>query len=207
MKKKTLPERILSESRLYTLYESEMSDVDTEDTEVVPKSHTHIIEPARLRDFIMGGKAIFTVKSGKTGKHFTFKVIPPKKEDKDKSPVYFVKVLTGSDNTSNYTYIGHIWRDSFTFVHGKKSRIGADAPSVVAFSWLMRKVKSEDVPMLSKVEVWHEGRCCRCGRLLTDPLSIELGIGPECRKTKHLKGVYVSEKRTFNFLQFLRLWK
>jgi hypothetical protein len=26
------------------------------------------------------------------------------------------------------------------------------------------------------------GRCHRCGRLLTDPVSVERGVGPECVK-------------------------
>jgi hypothetical protein len=26
------------------------------------------------------------------------------------------------------------------------------------------------------------GRCKRCGRLLTDPVSVERGVGPECIK-------------------------
>ena len=28
----------------------------------------------------------------------------------------------------------------------------------------------------------EQGRCKRCGRLLTDPLSVADSIGPECRK-------------------------
>jgi Family of unknown function (DUF6011) len=30
------------------------------------------------------------------------------------------------------------------------------------------------------------GHCCCCGKALTDPISIELGIGPECRHKFHL---------------------
>lgn len=30
------------------------------------------------------------------------------------------------------------------------------------------------------LEVWHEGRCGRCGRALTVPESIASGIGPVC---------------------------
>jgi hypothetical protein len=30
----------------------------------------------------------------------------------------------------------------------------------------------------------HHGRCIRCGRLLTNPVSVDRSIGPECR-TKH----------------------
>lgn len=32
------------------------------------------------------------------------------------------------------------------------------------------------------VEIWHEGKCGRCGRQLTVPESIESGFGPECVK-------------------------
>ena len=30
------------------------------------------------------------------------------------------------------------------------------------------------------LEVWHEGRCGRCGRKLTTPQSVETGFGPVC---------------------------
>ncbi len=29
---------------------------------------------------------------------------------------------------------------------------------------------------------WHDNKCCLCGKPLTDPRSIELGIGPHCEK-------------------------
>lgn len=32
-----------------------------------------------------------------------------------------------------------------------------------------------------EMQVMHTGRCCACNRMLTDPESIELGIGPFCR--------------------------
>ena len=36
----------------------------------------------------------------------------------------------------------------------------------------------DDVP--DNLRVYHEGKCCRCGRTLTTPESIKKGIGPEC---------------------------
>jgi hypothetical protein len=33
-----------------------------------------------------------------------------------------------------------------------------------------------------EAELAKAGRCKRCGRLLTDPHSIERGVGPECVK-------------------------
>ena len=35
------------------------------------------------------------------------------------------------------------------------------------------------------LEIFHEGRCCACGRKLTTPESILSGIGPECAKKPH----------------------
>jgi hypothetical protein len=33
-----------------------------------------------------------------------------------------------------------------------------------------------------EADLVRAGRCRRCGRLLTDPVSIERGVGPDCTK-------------------------
>jgi len=38
--------------------------------------------------------------------------------------------------------------------------------------------------LLKPLSLVAAGRCERCGMTLTDPKSIELGIGPECRKNQ-----------------------
>jgi hypothetical protein len=38
--------------------------------------------------------------------------------------------------------------------------------------------------MANSIEIWHEGTCCRCGKRLTVPASIELGMGADCAKEK-----------------------
>jgi hypothetical protein len=40
--------------------------------------------------------------------------------------------------------------------------------------------KNQELPGGYKIH--HEGRCGKCGRLLTVPESVETGIGPECAK-------------------------
>jgi hypothetical protein len=47
------------------------------------------------------------------------------------------------------------------------------------------------------IEIWHEGRCGKCGRTLTVPDSIANGLGPECIKT-----ISKSEKRD-KFLELI----
>lgn len=108
----------------------------------------------------------------------------------------FVAVLSGPENTHDYRFLGTIFEDSAPgrttagmavagpmvrrFVHGKKSKIGKDAPSAKAFAWAWPYLAAATIP--PNAEVWHEGRCGRCGRALTVPESIASGIGPVCEE-------------------------
>ena len=125
--------------------------------------------------FAMAGKARLTVRSLKTGVRFTYK-ITRKNED---SP-FFVSVLTGSDNESDYSYIGTIFPDNLVFRHTWKSKISQGAPSVIAFQYVWKYISENVIPPMT--EVFHEGRCGKCARVLTVPESIVSGLGPICAK-------------------------
>lgn len=122
--------------------------------------------------FIQGGKAIFTLRSAKTGTRFTYRV----NESKDGN-VFFVGVLNGSDNEGSYAYVAYI-RRGVLFHGGRKAKVSREAPSFVALAWTWRKLCANVMP--EQLEIWHAGRCCRCARTLTVPESIASGIGPEC---------------------------
>lgn len=124
------------------------------------------------REFAQAGNARLTIVSKKTGARFTYRVRRPA-EDKP----WFVQVLTGSDNESDYTFFGTIFPNG-EFRHSRKSSIGPEAPSAVGFQWFWNHLAHDHLP--ESVEVHHEGRCGRCGRALTVPESIESGFGPEC---------------------------
>jgi hypothetical protein len=75
-----------------------------------------------------------------------------------------------------------IWKDqcvgkidsNIVTLFGK--RLGADKPAVVA---LLQEFEAN--PLVAAVKYGRlSGRCCSCGRDLTDPVSIEAGIGPIC---------------------------
>lgn len=131
--------------------------------------------------FLQGGKAIVTVVSKQTKQRFTFKFVRPAKSNRPGQPPTFVSVLTGPDNNAAYSYMGSIFpdRDALEIVHTGKSQIAKTAPSAKAAQWFVRAVAAGG-PVLEQCEVWHEGRCGRCGRRLTVPESIASGFGPEC---------------------------
>lgn len=136
----------------------------------------HRIESAQdaLR-FIMAGKANFSLRSAKSGTHFTYKVKAPRGDVT--APVRFVSVLRGADNEGDYSYIGFIRNGQF--LHGgQKSHAGRNAPSVVAFGWAWRQMNGGQ--LAEQLEVYHAEKCGHCGKKLTTPESIATGLGPTC---------------------------
>lgn len=133
-------------------------------------------DPAAIARFILAGRARFTFVSLVTGTRFTYRV----EREKERGVVWFVSVLRGQDNESDYDYVGFIRKGfgsrlgSFVFKEGD-----AAPPSVLAFEWLWERLRHGNGPGVVS-EVWHEGRCGRCGRALTVPESIASGLGPEC---------------------------
>ncbi len=123
--------------------------------------------------YVKAGKATVTLKSRRTGTHFTYKVrkVPDK-------PGFFVSLLTGPDNETSFSFLGVIWAGS----HLKattKSCASTSAPSFRAFAYFWDRVVERQCQP-PDLEVYHEGRCGRCNRKLTTPESVARGIGPEC---------------------------
>lgn len=124
------------------------------------------------RTFVLGGNARVTLVSERTGARFTYRV-----RASNDGRVNFVALLSGSDNDSDYEFIGTIFSDG-AYRPGRKSRVSPDAPSAKAFDWVWRRLAADIMP--TEVQVWHEGRCGKCGRVLTTPASISRGMGPVC---------------------------
>lgn len=133
------------------------------------------LDNSQVADFIFGGKSIFTIRNVVSGNRFTYKMTRKKSLKEGEDDVVFVKVLSRPDNTSDYTFIGTVFRKE-TYRHSPKSPFGSEAMSSKAIEWVVRNVNS----LPPNIEVWHEGRCARCGRKLTVPESIQSGFGPEC---------------------------
>jgi hypothetical protein len=134
-----------------------------------------IKEMEKIEQFILSGKAVFTIINKETGNRFTYKV--NRKEFDDQQVLWFVNLLTGPDNISNYTYMGTIHRGVFKATTKSKH---PDSTSFKAFHWFWNKLTMHELDKFPQFAFYHEGRCGRCGRRLTVPESIESGYGPEC---------------------------
>jgi len=128
-----------------------------------------ITNPTQALEFIKGGNATTTF-VGQTSR-YTYKV--RKAEDSD---LYFVSLLVGANNESDYLYIGCINEQRGFFQTAKSNHKGL-APAL-AFGFIYARLLNGVID--ERTQIWHEGRCCKCNRKLTTPESIERGMGAEC---------------------------
>ena len=161
-----------------TVSNEDIQNIANETDQPTPK---RITDPEQAYKVLLAGNCYFTLKSAATGSRFTFRVATPKSAKIKGERFWYVNLLNGSDNTHNYTYMANLKEISdgeLRFWQTAKCMVGPDAPSSKAFTFLLRCLQAKQLP--PGLEIWHEGRCGRCGRLLTVPRSINLGIGPEC---------------------------
>jgi len=134
------------------------------------------ISAENLKHFINNeGKKLngapFTIRSKKSGKDYTFKIsqVP----FKDNNYIH-IKVET---EYLNFKYMG--WYRDGKIINKK---LEVDTPASQAVSWFFRQMFSNNFDNLNQsVDIFHLGKCLKCGKTLTDSNSIEVGFGPVCR--------------------------
>jgi hypothetical protein len=153
-----------------------------------------ITQPTLLLMHIMAGRSILTVRSRKTGEHYTFRFSRPavsKERDGQRARPVWVSLYGGPQGgyldtdaeRRNWTFIGTIWpnHNPFSFSMSSKSKLAATDKAALTAAWMARRLPEHADLLMEQAEWWHEGICGRCGRRLTVPESIESGFGPECR--------------------------
>lgn len=146
------------------------------------KKEIHQLTDKNLLTFILAGNATFTVTNESSGNRFTYRIRKAgygTATFKD-TDVFYVSVLTGSDNTSSYQYLGTFFSGtSKTYVHSTKSKISISADSNKVLTWFFNHFV-KNTTKYPTVKVYHAGKCGKCGRKLTTPESVETGLGPHC---------------------------
>ncbi len=115
--------------------------------------------------------------------HYTYRITYKAANGKF-AETYFVQLLTGPDNTSDFSYLGRLNAETGEVTLSTKSCAGEGSYAarivrrVLACYW----DNQQDKIVTSGFDIHHEGRCCRCGRVLTHPDSVRSGVGSECAK-------------------------
>jgi hypothetical protein len=148
------------------------------------------------RTFVAAGNATFTVEipeafstHNHTPAHYTYRVRYKPAEGKW-GEAWFVSLLTGPDNTSDYSYLGMLNAQTGEVRLTAKSSQSDASWSVRILRRVLTRLwagQGEEIAAAGW-KVHHQGKCGRCNRDLTVPESIERGIGPECWELMGMDG-------------------
>lgn len=123
----------------------------------------------------------FTIRHKATGEHRTIR-IKTSRSKRFMEGKRIVSLLTGPSNTNDYTPFAfvndegtqiHVWR-KYRKDKGQLSKWQRIAAILTACAHGFESA-------FDKYEFEESRHCIRCNRLLTDPESIRVGIGPICR--------------------------
>jgi hypothetical protein len=136
-----------------------------------------------VKTYMAAGRAVLTLESKRTGGHYTYRIRQSKYQLSGLTVrgSFFVDLLTGPDNTNDFTYIGTLENFPFggpTFRTTQASRMGLGSKPALGLNYLLAHLRHGRLP--EDMIIRHEGRCGRCARPLATPESIQRGIGPEC---------------------------
>ena len=120
----------------------------------------------------------YTISNTKTKGHRTFKISTVRNPKSPIATKRVVALLTGSDNTTSYTGFAFLDEEG---IHPWSNRRSAPWTVFAAMLWSLATDDDDAERWREKgAELLVEGRCLCCGRALTVPESIRLGIGPVC---------------------------
>lgn len=124
--------------------------------------------------FLLGGKCECIIRNINTNNSFKFQI----KSNTESSGGNMYFVYTYVDGKSVYAgFIGGKKRE-YTYTQGKKGVLSENEIEIKALMYVLKNAHK----LPDNVEVLHVGKCSRCGRKLTNPDSINIGVGPECIK-------------------------
>lgn len=135
-----------------------------------------LTKAGEVKAFCLAGNAAVTLVSQRSGQRFTYKVRKGDDTQPQQQGKWYVSILTGPDK---WTFLGRIQDGGQLYKH-TTTHLGPGTPGSKVFYWFWMQILQQRLH--PGLEVWHEGRCGRCGRALTVPSSIANGIGPECQQ-------------------------
>lgn len=155
----------------------------SDNQQVTTMSNLHKIDQSNIISLItnmdeknLNGGA-FTIRSKRTGKDYTFKI-----SHKPFNGFNYLHIKVETEYM-NFRYMGY-YREGQIMRRDKQTKQlkVVDTPASTAISWFIRMIKAGNFDILRNgVDIFHIGKCLKCGKPLTDSTSIEYGIGPICR--------------------------
>ena len=125
--------------------------------------------------FMFAGNATFTIT--KDNEHFSYKIFKKRTEDDSKIYGLYLKKANKNIYCGYFKILGNVLK----FKPSDICEVLDDGGALETLRYTIHNRHNLD----ENIKVYHSDRCGYCGRLLTDPESMQRGFGPECwRKVK-----------------------
>lgn len=145
--------------------------------------------PSISKGFLFAGRATLVAENANTDEHFTFRVGSAESEwplgSGQKHITYFLNVKAPggkrwpNGSQSPWRYIGILRKEDGHIKPTGKSEFTKGDKFYDVAAWTVRAVV-EGKMLPAGYAIRHAGKCGKCGRELTDPESLDRGIGPDC---------------------------
>ena len=151
-----------------------------------------VISNDKALEFMLAGCSEFIMKSGKTGHKLRYKLdkkLSTQMKNSDGSlGGDYIYWLNTAESNGTFVYAGVLFFDNktkqFKFGKGARGNLNYNDVRVKSILYVLNRLYKGETSV--NVEIYHVGKCGRCGKRLTDPESIERGLGPMCAKASHI---------------------
>lgn len=128
-----------------------------------------------LRQYIHGGKGIVTLVAP-SGKSHSYSFSKPINQDIFPDDTIFVYAV----HEDKLFYVGMVENFQFRVTHN--SRFNSDTEIARGAKYIVDLSNNPIMLLKTPMKVYHNGRCAKCRRTLSDAKSINLGFGTKCYK-------------------------
>ena len=125
----------------------------------------------------------FTIVNRQTGEHRTFRIETQPADAAFAPGKRVLGLLTGPENEADYEGFGFVDDDGIRVWAKKREAPPGHHSAFEVMAAMLWSLAVENVysPWAARgYALLEEGRCVRCGRVLTEPESLRTGIGPVC---------------------------
>ena len=137
------------------------------------------LNPKSLPTLALAGRANITFRNNEQLTHMNVRIkqLRDKQDRKKLLPIYYVNISLLADGRSGHQFAGTVFSESLTYKLGKG--VTANSRLAQALGWVVAAIKNPAI-LGTRVGLFHNGTCCKCGLPLTHPESINTAMGPVC---------------------------
>jgi len=140
------------------------------------------VNPLTFPQLFTAGRAVLTFHNPATGNHITVKSKQWRTRNEEgklvKLPKFTISISLLGDKEQGMVLGGYFFQDENKFRMGKgvdpQSQLGRTMKFIAGAYGNPMALRQKGVTLL------HEGKCCRCALPLTNPKSIDRGLGDDC---------------------------